>query len=192
LNNVEKYGNVLESTCGCDVMILRTKKGKEIYLDEYHYSIAKNYTWRTKKTGRGDHEKIYTYIDCEMYNFNKVVFSLTPDQCLIHQNGNCFDFLDGNISIMSKSSLSHIKGSTKRNKSSKYHGVYFCNDTKKWWVRVNKNERPGSENCYELEEEAAVVADYISICKYGDMALWNFPELNFDEVERKYYEIKEK
>ena len=38
---------------------------------------------------------------------------------------------------------------------------------------------------------AASVSVYISICKYGDSAFRNFPELNFYEVEKRYNEIKE-
>lgn len=173
-------------------MILFTKNSKEIYLENYHYNIAKDYTWHTKKSGRGDHEKIYTYVDDKMVNFNKIVYGLTPDECLIFKNGNCFDYTEDNISILSRSELAHLHGATNRNKSSKYHGVYFCNSTKKWWVRINKNEKPSSENCYDLEEEAAVVADYIALNKYNEAAMRNFPELCFDEIEKKYHEIKEK
>jgi hypothetical protein len=173
-------------------MILQTKNDKEINLDEHHHSIAKSYSWRSKKTGRGDYEKIYTYIDGKMINFNKIVFGLTENQCMIFKNGNCFDYTQDNVLILLKSELAHIKGSSSRTKSSKYHGVYFCNSTQKWWVRVNKNEKAGSENCYDLEEEAAIVSDYIAISKYQGAASRNFPELSFDEIKEKYHNIKEK
>lgn len=94
--------------------------------------------------------------------------------------------------ILFKSELAHMHGAANRNKSSQYHGVYFCNHTKKWWVRVNKNEKPSSENCYDLEEEAAIVSDYIALNKYNEVAKRNFPELNYIAVEEKYHEIKDK
>lgn len=173
-------------------MIIITKNSKEINLDDYYYNIAKGYTWSTKKTGRGGHEKIYTYIDGKMVNFNKIIFGLASNECLIFENGNCFDYTSDNIRILLKSELAHIYGSTNRNKTSQYHGVYFCNETKKWWVRVNKNEKAGSENCYNYEMEAAIIADFISINKYKDTAFRNFPKLSFDDIKKEYYKIKDK
>lgn len=83
------------------------------------------------------------------------------------------------ICSSARSERAHLIGANNRNKSSKYHGVYFCNNTNKWWVRINRNEKPGSENCYEHEEEAAVVAEYIAVIKYGNKAKRNFPDLSF-------------
>lgn len=173
-------------------MILNTKKGKEIILEEPEYNIAAQYTWLSKKTGNGDHEKIYTYIDGKMTNFNKVVFCLDKNQYLLHKNGDCFNYLLDNILILTRSELSHHTGSKGRNKSSRYHGIHFLNSKKKWIVRVNKNEKAVSENCYDFEEEAAVVADYISVSKFKDKAKRNFPELKFEALEVKYLAIKAK
>lgn len=173
-------------------MILYTKRGKEIIIDSNHYSIAKDYTWNSKKTGRGDHEKIYTCINGKLINFNKIVFGLSDDECMTYKNGNCFDYSESNIQIVKKCEVAHKNGANKRIKSSRYHGVHFYSHTQKWWVRINRNEKAGSEHCYDLEEEAAYIADYLGICKYKNAANQNFPELSFREIEDKYNEIKEK
>lgn len=166
------------------------KKSLEILLDEQDYMKAKNYLWKSKI--EANRFRIYTYVDQKYTSLGRFLFDLESNELIIHTNGDKLDYRRSNIQRLTRKEYGHLYGGKHEEKSSKYHGIYFCKTSKKWYVRVNKDEKPMSEHSYFMEKEAAIVADMISIEKFGKKANLNFPKMSQKELKQHYETIKSK
>lgn len=169
-----------------------TKDGQRIIVDEVEYEIAKHYKWVLDKTGKNKSTPV-TFINGHYKTFSHIVFGIQQGQAIIHKNGNKLDYTRSNIVICNdKSEFWHVVSSNKNGKSSKYHGVCYNNALEKWVVQVRKDGRVIVGGRYNQEDEAGIIADYLLLCHYGDIAVRNFPELTMEQLAQKYYEICEK
>ncbi|SHF60569.1 AP2 domain-containing protein [Desulforamulus putei DSM 12395] len=172
--------------------VIVTKKGQQIIVDQAEYEIAKQFKWVISKTGKNKSTPV-TFVDGHYKTFSRVVFGIEQGQSIAHKNGNKLDFTRDNILICKdKSEFWHVVSSNRKGKSSQYHGVCYNNALEKWVVQVRKNGKVITGGRYNQEDEAGIVADYLMLFHYGDIAARNFPELNMEQFEKRYNEINEK
>lgn len=169
----------------------KSRKSLKLIIDDEDLNKVSRYEWFNKSKGNRKFY-IYTYIDQKATSIGKLIFNHKRNECLYFKNSNPYDFRRDNVLVLTRQEQGHLVGGINKKKSSKYHGVYYCNSTNKWWVRVNKAEKASSEHSYLIEQEAAIVADYLSREKYKGKANKNFPDLSMEELKEKYFDIKRK
>lgn len=162
----------------------------KILLDEADYLNAKCYHWNNRFSRHRYY--VYTMIDGKMIAMEKFLFSPASNQVVIHINEDHLDFRRDNILIIDRNHFGHLIGHISQEKTSIYHGVYYCKLTKKWWIRLEKDYSIIHDHCYQTEYEAAIAADYIKISNsiIGDIR--NFPDMLDDEIESAYHVIRGK
>lgn len=103
-----------------------------------------------------------------------------------HISGNTLDNRKTNLRVISKKQNSQNTAS-RIGSSSRYLGVSFRKDNKKWQVTL-KNKKLG---CYKSERKAAMVYNIFAALKYGKYARMNEIILSKEEVAR-FFEIYRK
>lgn len=154
-----------------------TNNKKEILVSSEIYEIAKKYKWVTRKGG--GKEYAFTYIDGKKKSFGQIVFGLKKGQFIFHKNGDTFDYTNQNIILCNRSQLGHYISISKE-KTSGLHGVHVIRN--KFEVKVVKDKNGYSGGIFKHKEDAAVIADCISIELYGENALRNLPEVSYEEL----------
>lgn len=172
-----------------DKTVIKLSGNYQILIDEIDYDIAKSYKWRRVKTK----EKFYaqTKIEGKLISFAKVVFSLQDNQMLLHKNGNSLDFRRENILICSRREFAYLI-SNNQSTNSKYNNVQYRTAIKKWHVKIFADGKHRILTGYDIEEDAAIIADYYALKNYGKLAKLNFPELNSEQLEAKFQEVTDK
>jgi len=187
---MKKYDKSANYTCeNPDKTVIKLSGNYQILIDEMDYDTAISYKWR-RTTNKG---KFYvqTKIDGKHVSFAKVVFSLQENQMIFHKNGDSLDFRRDSILICNKREFAYLISSN-TSKSSKYYGVYFKTDRKKWCVQLTKDRHRKTLSGYDSEEDAAVIADYYALENFGNLAKLNFPELSYEQLEVRFQEVNNK
>lgn len=170
-------------------MILKINE-YEVLLDKEQFEAATKHKWRIKKSGNSITP--YIIIDGKIKCISKVIFGLDSDHNVFHKNGNCLDYRKQSIIICNKKQLAYLVSNCKnKNKASKYYGVIYRKDRGKWCTTIRSGSKIKSYD-FSSEEEAALIADYFAITNYGDVAKRNFPNLSYEQIKEKYYELKKK
>ena len=176
-------------------MVIISAEGREILVSDTDYEKARNYKWNAYIEKNG-HARTVTFVygkKTKKVSISALVFGInTKTHAIYHKNGNYFDYRRENIIICTRSELTHLLSPRCPEKTSKYTGIYYHSQTGKWMVSVMKGDSKRYGGYYSFEEEAAIVAEYILRCKYGDIAVKNFPEKTFDEIKASYELIEKK
>lgn len=92
-----------------------------------------------------------------------------------HKNCNGHDCRKQNLRI-ADNSLNHANiGKMNRATSSKYKGVHFRRDRKRWSAEIKVMYRTLKLGCYATEHEAALAYDVAAVQHFGEFARTNFP-----------------
>lgn len=171
------------------IYTLFSNKGSQIKLSNFNrYDIAARYKWTERSSGN-NLVYLFTFIEGKKHSFGKIVFGLKKDQCIIHTTNDTFDYCDDNIVICNKSHFGHYCGSNKSFKKTNYHSVYYDPYKASNYVRVVKEGSYVPGGYFKSDDDASIVADYMSVKLYGSLANRNYPELSNIELEKRYNEI---
>jgi hypothetical protein len=173
--------------------IIRTKSkhSLEIKVDENTYNEMNAYIWMNKK--KGNIYTIYTVIDGKEKSLSNILYNTSQNQIVIHLDNDQYNYCKSNIKILSRQEYAHlyIKFHMK-NRSSEYNNVNFDSTQQKWHTKIIKDNKVVYDQYFEFEDEAALVADYISSDIYGENTQFNFDTFSIEVRKRKYLKILEK
>lgn len=158
-------------------------KDKQLKLDIEEYDKGIHYKWYITKS------EVFTKIEGKKVSLSKLLFSTLPGYLIWHKNGDSFDFTRDNIMIISRSEFARY---IKRNKKSKYHNVHWDIANQGWMVNIDKDGNRNFGGRYSLEEEAAIVADYLNIKIYSNNIKSNFKRENENALIEAYNKIVDK
>ncbi len=74
----------------------------------------------------------------------------------------------------------HRRHQLRPDKTSKYRGVFFSSQTKKWIAKIVFNKHSFFGGYYANEKLAAMAFDLLSIDKHGENAMTNFPKETYE------------
>lgn len=89
-----------------------------------------------------------------------------------HKNGDKLDNRKENLRTATKSQNVHNMGGRK-NSTSRYKGVNWDKDRKKWLVRIANDKKQKNLGRYRSEEEAALAYNKVAIEYFGEFARLN-------------------
>jgi len=177
---------------------LKTKTEKPIYaiVDDEDFEELSKYSWFLKTDKKWEHNRYAIRFEVFMidgkrktksFRMHREILNVPIGILVDHRNGNGLDNRRKNIRSCNFSENSQSCRSHRRNKTSKYKGVYWKKRDQKWMVRVSFKGKNIYLGLFDSEREAARIHDAGAKLSYGDFAILNF---NGEILEKHFYFVK--
>jgi hypothetical protein len=102
---------------------------------------------------------------------HRVILSATSNERVDHINGNALDNCSSNLRLCSQSQ--NLMNARPRKHSSKFKGVAWSANRKKWFVSIRKDGKTVPLGRFSDEPEAARAYDRAATCMFGEFAKTN-------------------
>ena len=151
---------------------------KVALVDDEDYLSLINHKWNAHKDN-GGHLYVYssTYINKKhgVMKMHRYILGLKKDDGKLtdHMNGNGLDNRKCNLRICTKSENNMNQAKTRG--TSKYKGVSWCKNRKKWCAQIKLNQKQYFIGYFLLEIDAAMAYDKKAVELFGSFARLNFP-----------------
>lgn len=142
-----------------EIKINSTKWGKQIaVIDDEYYNLVNKHKWHLK---RGDntfyavtHSKDLNGKRITLYMHRLVLGIIDSNIKVDHADGNGLNNREYNLrKCTNAQNLANSK--SRKGSFSKYKGVYWAKDRKKWMAEITKDYKKYKIGAFETEEEAA-------------------------------------
>lgn len=141
------------------------------FLNQFHWSVGSGgYPQRAVKTEKGWRPK----------RMHRDLLNYTTEANVMadHINGDRLDHRRSNLRLVSKAKNQQNQGKRSRKASSRFKGVYWASDIKRWRAYISpctRSMRRQSLGCYTDEVSAAKAYDAAALKWWGEHARLNFP-----------------
>jgi len=159
--------------------------GKFAVIDSEDWFRVSGYNWRCRLDGN----TYYAYTFCRINGRQKRIFM--HRLILNAPNHKLVDHIDGNGLNNRKTNLrlcNYTQNAWNRRPAagghSKYKGVTWNNNSKKWYVRICKDYKSIYLGCFDNEIEAALAYDRKAEELFCEFAYLNFPESAREDSEK--------
>ena len=160
-------------------------RGQIVTVDEQDYQELSQYRWYlidgfAARTIKKDNKRTTIYM-------HRVIMDAPIGISVYHINHNKLDNQRENLRLVKGSARMHRRPSVKH--SSKYRGVYWCKDKRKWIAEIKVYKKQIRLGRFEVEKDAAVAYDEAARKYYGSLARTNFATNNLEIKEEPSLEI---
>ncbi|MDE5122944.1 MAG: AP2 domain-containing protein [Trichodesmium sp. St19_bin1] len=164
-------------------------RGQIVIVDEQDYEELSKYKWYlidgfAARTIKKDDKRTTIYM-------HRVIMDAPMGVSVYHINHNKLDNQRKNLRLVKGSARMHRRPSVKH--SSKYRGVYWCKDKRKWIAEIKVYKKQIRLGRFEVEKDAAIAYDEAARKYYGSLARTNFTANNIEvkpepsrEINREY------
>jgi len=142
-------------------------------IDAEDVCAVSKYGWTAKDT---DPNRIYAHAHTKNTSIllHRIIMSVDKNKQVDHINGNTLDNRRANLRICTAAQNSaNRKKETKRQLTSKYKGVYFRTDSKKYRASIRVNKKLISLGSFKTEKEAALAYNKAALKFFGVFAKLN-------------------
>ena len=145
-------------------------RGQVVIVDEQDYEELSKYKWYlidgfAARTIKKDDKRTTIYM-------HRVIMDAPMGVSVYHINHNKLDNQRENLRLVKGSARMHRRPSVKH--SSKYRGVYWCKDKRKWIAEIKVYKKQIRLGRFEVEKDAAMAYDEAARKYYGSLARTNF------------------
>ncbi len=160
-------------------------RGQVVIVDEQDYEELSKYKWYlidgfAARTIKKDDKRTTIYM-------HRVIMDAPMGVSVYHINHNKLDNQRENLRLVKGSARMHRRPSVKH--SSKYRGVYWCKDKRKWIAEIKVYKKQIRLGRFEVEKDAAIAYDEAARKYYGSLARTNFATNNLEIIEEPSLEI---
>ena len=160
-------------------------RGQIVTVDEQDYQELSQYKWYlidgfAARTIKKENKRTTIYM-------HRVIMDAPIGISVYHINHNKLDNQRENLRLVKGSARMHRRPSVKH--SSKYRGVYWCKDKRKWIAEIKVYKKQIRLGRFEVEKDAAVAYDEAARKYYGSLARTNFAINNLEIKEEPSLEI---
>ena len=152
-------------------MIIMTTQGDAVIIDDCDYDKVKGYKWQTWCGGNGKTKYAIRQKNGKMVTMHRIIIGANKGEIVDHANMNGLDNRVSNLRLCTKQqnavNMKKYKG------NSKYKGVSYCSDRKKYQAGIGVNGKRISLGRYKNELDAAIAYDAAAYTYYGDFARLN-------------------
>lgn len=153
--------------------------GLKVIVDDEDYEWLSKYNWYASKN-----KYAITKLDGLTKSMHRLILGLTDSKILTdHINGNGLD--NRRCNLRPCTPQENLRNMKKFRGLSKYRGVSWCKQMKKWRVSLSIRGKSTYYGYYEDEEKAARLFDSIIKEKHGDFARLNFPDESNTQIATK-------
>ena len=103
---------------------------------------------------------------------HRQILNAPADLCCDHKNHNGLDNRKANLRLCTVAQNNYNKRPLP-NKTSKYKGVFWCSEAKKWRAEIRQNDQRIHIGYYDYEQDAAIAYDDYAIDLFGEFAYLN-------------------
>lgn len=146
--------------------------GKFAIVDDEDYEELNKYKWNYKDNGYAVRSKQINGVRLPNIFMHRVIMNTPLDKECDHINGDRLDNRKENLRVCTHAQNCYNKVK-KPNTTSKYRGVYFESQTKKWCARAQKNKKQHYLGLFITEEEAALAYNQKARELFGEFARLN-------------------
>jgi len=154
-------------------------RGQVVIVNEQDYEELSKYKWYlidgfAARTIKKDDKRTTIYM-------HRVIMDAPIGVSVYHINHNKLDNQRENLRLVKGSARMHRRPSVKH--SSKYRGVYWCKDKRKWIAEIKVYKKQIRLGRFEVEKDAAIAYDEAARKYYGSLARTNFATNNVEIIE---------
>lgn len=174
--------------------IIYGTKGEEIFVSDEDYPLLSRHKWNVNMHGYAR-----TSIGNVSVLMHKLIQPTPPGYVVDHINRNKLDNRRENLRVLHHSQNDFNQGKP-RNNTSGYIGVMYRKDRGNYYAQISiANEYFYIGGGLE-KEEAAQLRDYIAWKVRGELAVFNFPDIDYskfnhprkDEIDKRFKKWMEK
>lgn len=160
-------------------------KGKYALVDDEDYGRLSRYSWHYDKNGYAYRRKTTGHYENKLISMHREIVGNIPESKIIdHKNRRKLDNRKENLRITSQSN--NAANSPPRKGSSKYKGVHWSNEYKRWVAKIEKEGKHYYLGMFDCEDNAAVAYNKKAVELYGDYALINeTPKYDIDYTKER-------
>jgi hypothetical protein len=170
------------------ITTLTINKDTKIKLNTADLNLLEHY--RITMSSVNGKPLIWAIKEGEKVRLSRLLTKPREDQIVKFKNGDRYDFTRENLEVLTHKENGHKYGANRHGKTSKYHGVYYFNTTKRWVVSLITEGNSHKEHYYQKEDDAAIAADHLMRTLSIDKTNFNFLNLSDHEIESKYNQIR--
>lgn len=154
-------------------------QGKQAIVDDEDFESLLRYKWHTNKNNN-THYAIHAYKDkktkkSKKIKMHRLIMNPTKHQEIDHKDGDGLNNQRSNLRICT-GSQNNMNSKKRKNCSSKFKGVCWTRNDKKWRTRIIVDKKEIALGCFLKEIEAAKAYDKAAVKYFGDFARLNFNE----------------
>ena len=154
-------------------------QGQYAIVDDEDYEWLNQWKWQARKYRDTFYVRRQQWLKAEKKNtvilMHRQILKAKKGEDVDHIDHNPLDNRKTNIRICTRSQNMANRGSTK-NASSKYKGVFWSKNCKKWIAQIQHNYKRMHLGCFCQEIEAAKAYDRKAKKLFGEYAYLNFNE----------------
>jgi hypothetical protein len=162
------------------------KKGGHAIVSKKDYADLSKYKWHK----RADNDYVSGWINGKHISMHRYIMSATKDQVVDHINHVRWDNRRSNLRITTVAKNGQNKTISPDKTSSKFKGVYYNKNTKRFFARINIDNKVISLGTHNSELEAAEAFDLYVVHNDLDHISLNFPEKEKKVSEEGIYTTK--
>lgn len=151
-------------------------QGKFALIDDEDYPIVSLFKWHAQKDRNTFYAKVHIWINKTKYiplSMHRLIMNLNPYEQGDHKDRNGLNNQKSNLRECTRSQ-NKMNSKKYKNSLSKYKGVYWNKQIKKWRAMIRINKKLTHLGCFKDEVEAAKTYDKFAKKHYGDFAKLNF------------------
>ena len=185
-NQIKLHGCILERTiCDKNEIIEYDDHAEIVIYNRQHEEIAralidledidkvKDIKWHLNSKGY--------IVNDNVGRLHRFLLNPSDNEIVDHKNHNPLDNRRCNLRICTKAENNMNVSKQRRNTTSKYKGVCWMKNNRKWRAQIRINRKSKHIGLYDSEEEAAKCYDEYAIKHFGVYAHTNFPIENYIE-----------
>ena len=142
-------------------------------VDDDKYEYLNQWKWCISKSADKRRYCARAWIDGKMIRMHRLIMGAKPNQEIDHINHSELDNRIGNLRFCTHAQNKHNSRPYKNGKS-KYKGVRWYKQTKKWEVKITLNRKKHHIGYFHSEIEAAKAYDTKARKLFGEFAYCNF------------------
>jgi len=158
--------------------IIKTKSGYEILIDDDDYRLVSQYKWHVYKdrniyyaTSKSNGARI---------KMHRLILNAQPGEIVDHIDGNGLNNQKSNLRICTvQENIRNMKAILGK---SKYKGVSFKKNMKKWQANIGFNYKMLFIGYFQTQEQAAAAYDEVARALFGDYANLNFTDKQREDI----------